>query len=539
MPDIEKEVESNGRALVLRAAGLVSVFLLLARALGLVREIITQAFLGTDTVAANAYAIAVQFPDAIFFVIAGGAMSSAFIPTFAAYFAHDDAAGGWRLFSGVINLLLIAVTAVVVVTAVFAPGFVQFFFNQKIAEAPEILPQTVRLVRIMLASTIIFGVSGVVMGALQARQHFLMPAIAPILYNLGIIVGGFFIKPAEFGLSIGAVIGAVAHLIIQLPALQKRGGVYTAVFSLNDPGIRQVLRLMGPRVLGLSFSQLNQFVILFLTGRFSQLPLGSFVALRVAFRITILPQGIIGQALGIAAFPTLATLAAKAAYDEMRRILTDSMRILFFLGLPITILMMILRVPIITILFERGLFDEESTRFAAWALLFYALGLIALIALEVVNRTFYALSDTWTPVVAGAFQIVLMGVLSYWFGLFLFPGLGLLPLGGLALGFSLSNILELLILWLLLRRKMGRLDSRHLLYGAGQMCVAGLVMVVLLIGGLQLTHSSNVWIQLGMAGSVGSIGYLVASWLLNISEMKQLWTVMNRIFTRLKTQKPG
>jgi hypothetical protein len=175
-----------------------------------------------------------------------------------------------------------------------------------------------------------------------------------------------------------------------------------------------------------------------------------FDDVRKTDKLTLLPQGVIGQALGIAAFPTPATMAAKSAYDEMRKIITDSLRILLFLGLPITVIFMLLGIPIITILFERGAFTANSTQFASFALIFYAVGLIPLIALEVVNRAFYALSDTLTPVLAGGVQILMMGMLSYVLSQFLFPQWNLLPLGGLALGLSISNLLELLLLlWLL------------------------------------------------------------------------------------------
>lgn len=526
--DNEVEEIENGRSLVLRAAGLVGIFFILARGLGLVREIIINGFLGTDSVAAQAYGLANQFPDAIFFVIAGGAMGSAFIPTFAAYFADDDEEGGWRLFSGVINLLLVVLIVVTAVTAVFAPQFVIFFFKQKLIEQPEILPETVKLMRIMLLSTLIFGVGGIVTAALQSHQHFLFPAIAPILYNVGIIVCGFLIKPPQLGLAIGAVVGSMGYLLVQLPALKQKGGKYTAVLTLRDPGIQKVLRLMGPRVLGLSFSRLNSIVIVFLTGRFTVLSNNSFVALNTALRVSLLPQGIIGQALGTAAFPTLATLAAKSNYGEIRKILSDSLRIIYFLALPITIVLMMLSTPIIKLLFERGEFTPESTRFTAWALVFFALGLFSLTALELINRTFFALSDTWTPVIAGAVQIVAMTLLSSYFSLSLFPSLNLLSLGGIALGFSLSNIVEVMVLWFLLRRKMGRLSSTYLLKGIGQMSLAGIVMAGLMWGTLSILPSENTLIQLISTGAVGAMAYFVACFALNIPELQQLLRLRHR-----------
>ncbi|MEM7331543.1 MAG: murein biosynthesis integral membrane protein MurJ [Chloroflexota bacterium] len=523
----------NGRSFVLRAAGLVGIFFLLARVLGLVREVITQSFLGTQTPAANAYALAIQFPDAIFFVIAGGALGSAFIPTFSAYFVNEDEAGGWALFSGVLNLLMVTLIVVTGLTAVFAPQFVTLFFQQKIAEQPEILPETVRLMRIMLISTIIFGFGGLITGVLHAHQHFLFPAIAPILYNLFIIIFGFLIDPPQLGLAIGAVVGSLAYLLVQLPTLIQKGVQYSFLLSLTDPGIRKVLRLMGPRVLGLSFSRLNTFVITALTGRFAILENGSFAALMVAFRVMLLPQGIIGQALGTAAFPTLSALAAKQNYEEMRKILNDSLRIIYFLGLPISIMFMLLSRPIMQILFERGEFTAVSTQFSAWGLSFFAIGLFAITALEVINRTFYALSDTWTPVIAGAIQIVGMVILSTWFSLSLFPALNLLPLGGIALGLSLSNLLEVILLWFLLRRKMGGLNGRYFLQGVWQMSIAGAGMAgIILLLQRTVLGQAPAWIDLVVNGIIGSGIYLFIIMILKVPELRQFLALIQRRLLR-------
>ncbi|MCP4419839.1 MAG: murein biosynthesis integral membrane protein MurJ [Chloroflexi bacterium] len=448
---------SNSRALVLRAAGLVGVAVLLSRIVGLVREVVIRANLGIITLPAEAYEIAVRFPEAIFLIIAGGAIGSAFIPTFAAYFEQDDSVGGWRLFSNVINLVTVVVTAVSLLSILFAPQLVVLLAEQKVDANPDLLPLTVQLMRVMLLSPIIFGASGVIMGALNARQHFLLPALAPTVFNVGIIAGGLLWPDSspygiEMGFALGTVVGAAGHLLIQLPGLRQKEAQYTAVFSLRDPGVRQVLKLMSPRVLGLSFSEINKFLIILLT---DPMVTGSLPALNTAFKLIILPQGIIGQALGIAAFPTLSSLAARGAHKEIRQIFADSLRILLFLGLPFAAIFAVLGRPIISFLFEWGIFGDESTTFVSWALLFYALGLVPLLALEIVARTFYALSDTLTPVLAGGVQIVIMWLLSLWFSQTIFPQQGWLPLGGLALGFSLSNSIELLLLLWLLRRKLG------------------------------------------------------------------------------------
>lgn len=524
----------NSRSLVMRAAGLVGVAVLLSRIVGLVREIVIRANLGITTLPAEAYEIAVRFPETIFLIIAGGAIGSAFIPTFAAYFEQDDSVGGWRLFSYVINLLTLVVTAVSLISILFAPQLVTWLADEKIASNPELLPLTVRLMRIMLLSPIIFGASGVIMGALNARQHFLLPALAPTVYNVGIIAGGLLWpanRPEEvaIGFAVGTVVGAVGHFLVQLPGLKQKEARYTAVFSLRDPGVRQVMRLMSPRVLGLSFSEINKFLIILLT---DPMATGSLPALNTAFRLIIMPQGIIGQALGIAAFPTLSSLAARGEKAEMRQIFADSLRILLFLGLPFSVVFAVVGQPIVSFLFERGILGDEGILFVSWALLFYALGLVPLLALEVVARTFYALSDTLTPVLAGGVQIVIMWLLSLWFSQTIFPQMGWLPLGGLALGFSVSNVFEVLLLLWLLRRKLGGIQGFSLFNGLWRMVVASMLMA----GSMWLVRGwlvdTAVLIQLIVVSVVGGLVYVLACAILQLEELSRLWQYGRRRLNR-------
>ena len=522
----ENEAENQGksnRSLILHAAGLVGAAMLLSRAVGLVREMVTRSSLGVLTVEATAYEIAKAVPETIFLIIAGGAIGSAFIPTFAAYFTRDDENGAWYLFSAVINLITIAISVVALAAMLFAPQIVSFLYSENIAAQPELLDQTVRLMRIMLITPIIFGASGVIMGALNARQHFLLPALAPTIYNLGIIAGAVLLGPiigAAMGLAVGTVIGAAGHFLIQIPGLIRKHAHYLFVFTLRDPGVRKVLWLMAPRVLGQSFSELNKLLILYLTG---SMTLGTLPAFNAAFRLIILPQGVLGQAVGIAAFPTLSTLAAEHKYGDMRRIISGSLRLLLFLGMPVTIFLMMLRIPIITILFERGLFDADSTEVVANALFLMSLGLVALLLLEVISRSFYSLSDTLTPVLAGGVQVVLMVALTLWLRDTIFAPRGWMPLGALALGFSLSNYGEVAVLLWLLRRKLGGLDSAALLDSFGRILLASLTMVGSMWLVLSRLNANALWVQLIVGGIIGAAVYLLASWLLRVKEVQQVF----------------
>lgn len=508
---------------VWRAAGIVSAAFVASRLLGLVRDVVIGYYFGATSLEVNAYRIATRIPETIFFIIAGGALGSAFIPTFAAYFARDDAAGGWRLFSAIVNLVLLTLTILSALMAIFAAPFLTLYLPE-IAEQPQLLALTTDLLRILLISTVIFGASGVFMGALNARQHFLLPALAPIVYNLGIIAGAvlgaeteLFSANAVMGLAWGTVAGAAGHLLVQLPGLRRKGAEYTPLVTLRHPGVQQVFRLMAPRVLGLSFSQINNLIIPVLARS-----LLVIAPLDFAWKIVLMPQSILGQALGIAAFPTFATLAAEMKLPRMRRILADTLRLILFLSLPATILLMLLSRPIVSLAFERGAFSAADTDLTAWALLFYAPGLVALAGLEVVSRAFYALEDTLTPVLAGGLQLAAMAALALSFSHWLFPALGWPSLGGLALGVSLSNLLETgLLLWLL-RRKMAGIGGRRLWHGLWRMCAAGALMAAVTWWLTRQLTGAPLLGQIIASSLAGGGVYLAASWLLQLDELRQV-----------------
>lgn len=523
--EMKEEAAPAEQGQVWRAAGIVSAAFVASRLLGLVRDAVIGYYFGATSVEANAYRIATRIPETLFFIIAGGALGSAFIPTFSAYFARGDARGGWRLFSAIVNLVLLVLALVAIVAAIFARQFLLVYLPE-IAGQPELLRLTISLLRVLLISTVIFGASGVFMGALNARQHFVLPAVAPIVYNLGIIGGaivagetGFFAGESVMGLAWGTVIGAAGHLLIQVPGLRGKGASYRPLLTLRHPGVRQVLQLMAPRVLGLSFSQINNLIIPALARS-----LLVIAPLDYAWKIVLMPQSILGQALGIAAFPTFSTLAARMELPRMRRILADTLRLIVFLGLPAMILLMILSRPIVSLAFERGAFSAGDTDLTAWALLFYAPGLLALAGLEVVSRAFYALADTRTPVLAGALQLAAMAGLALAFSHWLFPTLGWNSLGGLALGVSLSNLLETLLLLWLLRRKMAGIAGRRLWGGAWRMGFAGLLMAGSTLGVRNLTGQSPLLWQLVASSVAGGASYLLASWVLDLKEVRDVAT---------------
>ena len=528
-PITEEEEPEDGsnenQRQVFRAAGIVAIAFVFSRLLGLGREVVIRAYYGVDTIEATAYALANRFPDLIFNVAVGGALASAFIPTFAAYFAKEDEEGGWKLFSAVINIVLVTTSVLAGLVALFAPQLVVGFLPVGDGDNSELLSLTVRMMRVMLLSTIIFGVSGVFMGALQARQHFTAPAFAASIYNLGIIVGTVVLAPNAMGLAYGAVLGALGHAAVQLPALRHQTARYAPIFAVGDGGVRQVFVLMGPRVLGLSFSYLNRFVLPLLT---RPLILGSLPALDNAFQVMLMPYSVLGQAIGTAAFPTLSMLAAKESWGEMRQILATALRSILFLGLPITAGLMVLSRPLVTVLFERGAFDADDTALVAAGLFFYAIALIALAWLDVTSRAFYALGDTVTPVVAGMVQLPLMAGMAALFAYVLFPMMGWPALGGIALGFSVSNWLETAVLLWLLSRRIGGVNGHDLLNGLGQMGLATVVMGAAVWGANWLTAGLHPLFLLAAGGALGAVVYFGICWLLGVREVLGLVATVQR-----------
>ena len=510
-----------GKRQIARAAGLVMVFFVLSRLLGLAREMIIGARFGTSA-DLDAYLAAFRLPDLLFQLVAGGALGSAFIPTFTGYLADGDREGAWRLASGVANLVVVIMTAVAILAAVLAPWLVQKIIAPGFDPAQQVL--AARLMRLMLVTPVVFGVSGLVMGALNAHQHFLWPAAAPIVYNLSIVGGALALASnlGVTGLAIGVVIGAVLHLLVQVPGLVRFKARYWPVLTLHDPGVREVGRLMAPRVLGLAAVQVNFLINTVLASGLTE---GSLSALNFAWLMMLLPQGVFAQAVATAAFPTFSALVARGEADEMRHTLSATLRAIFFLSVPAAVGLLVLRVPLIQALFQRGAFEASSTEAVAWALAFYALGLPAHAGIEVVARAFYALHDTHTPVVISVVAMGLNVVLSLVL-------IGPLLHGGLALANTVATTLELLGMMILIRRRLGGIGGRQLIHASGRVVLAALLMGGVLWAALSLAgeeiNQGGALVKAGGGILLGAVVYLGVSWAVGVRELQAVGQLIRR-----------
>ncbi|MBN1564760.1 MAG: murein biosynthesis integral membrane protein MurJ, partial [Anaerolineae bacterium] len=406
------EHTTSARALsdgqIARTAGLVMLGFLASGILGIVRQSAIGAAFGAGA-KLDAYLAAGQVPETLFVLVAGGALGSAFIPVFARFLAAGDEAGAQRLANGVLTLMLVAATVLAGIALVFAAPIVDYVLMPGAEPATQDL--TVELMRIMLITVIIFGASGLFMGILNARQHFIAPAFAPSMYNIGLIFGALVLARGDnvYGLAWGAVIGAGLHLGIQVPFMLRQRFRYRPALSLNVPGVREVLWLMGPRVLGLGVVRVNFWVN---TALASGMVAGSIAALNWAFTLMFTVIGVLGQSVGTALFPTLSNLSAQQDTDDFRRTLAGALRSVLFLSIPAGIGLAVAATPVIRLLFERGDWTSTDTAGTAWALALFSVGLAGHTVLEILVRAFYALHDTWTPVKVGTATMLLNIVLS-------------------------------------------------------------------------------------------------------------------------------
>ncbi len=514
---------NRGGRQIAKAAMLVMALFVVSRVFGLVREMVVGALFGTSA-AYDAYQAAARIPEMIFLVVAGGALGSAFIPAFADHMAKEDHAGAWRLASAIVNLALIVLTVTAGLTAVFAPVLVRTVIAPGFDPPQQAL--TARLLRLMLLSPIIFGASGIVMGALNAHQHFLLPALAPSVYNLSIIGGALLLGPrlGVMGMAVGVVVGAALHLLVQVPGLMRYGARYIPTLGLDDPSVREVGRLMAPRVLGTAVIQLNFVVNNSLASMMGE---GAVSAINYAWLLMMLPQGVFAQAVGTAAFPTFAEQVARGERDEMRSTLVATLRAVFFLSIPATVGLLVLGRPLVGLLFERGAFEAGSTEAVTWALAFYALGLVGYAGLEIVARAFYALHDTLTPVWVGGLAMGLNVALSLTlpgvFGLVGWP-----HHAGLALANSVAILLELVALLVLMQRRMNGLEGRRTLTAFAKSGLAALAMGVVLLGWQAVLPGAGSLVLGGGGIVLGVAVYLGAALLLRVEELRALARLVGR-----------
>jgi putative peptidoglycan lipid II flippase len=499
--------------------------LILSSAVGLLRYVLVTRAFGTSA-ANDAFNTAIRLPDFLFNLMAGGALASAFIPTYTAFLVAEKREAADRLVSAVGSWIFILLAAGAAVLAVLAPQMVHSVLAPGYTD-PVKIQTTVSLLRILLLCPIVFGISGLVMGILNAHHRFFLSALAPMFYSLGWIFGVLFLAPTMgiYGLAWGVVLGAVLHLAVQLPALVSLHRSYRFTLDASDPAVRNVVRLMAPRAVGQSAVQMNFLVNTLLA---SSQPVGSITALNLAFNLMTTPEAVFAQAGATAAFPTLSAQVSRGEIDSMRSTLLSILRGVFYLALPSSIGMILLATPIIQMIYERGVFNAQSTAMTVWALYFYSAGLVAHSMVEVLVRAFYAMQDTVIPVAVAVGGMILNVGLSLAF-VAAFTAAGWMPHGGLALANSLATFVEMTALILLLRGKIDHLMDREGWLSLGRTAVSAGAMAAALLLWIRWPPADSKWI-LGLGGiAVGMAVYFGVSLAIGSQEARStLRTVIAR-----------
>ncbi len=506
-------MENRRRHLVLNTL-LVAASFGLAAAAGLLRNVIIARQFGIGA-QLDAYYAAFKLPDFLFTIVAGGSLATAFVPIFAGLLAGGDRQAAWKLASAVTNLVAIAVSVLALLAGLLAPWLVRVLVAPGFDAPAQV--ETAAVMRLVLVSTLIFGVSAVQTSILHSFKHFLLPALAPAVYPLGIAAAAWWLAPrwGVRGLAAGAIIGAALHLAIKMPALLRFGFRWWPVLDVRSPAVRKVALLMGPRILDLTVFHLTVLATSNIASRISS---GSVSALEWGWDAMQLPETIIGTAFGLVALPTLSDLAARGDIAGLKSTLGETLRAVLTLTVPAALGLILLGRPLLQLLYQRGAFDAGATEAVYAALRFYALGLVGHSCLELAARAFFAQQDTVTPllIAAGA------AVLHISLGLVLKTALGH---GGLALADSAAISVEVLVLLLGLRRRWQGIEGWQTLQSLLRVLAATLAMGIVVCGALWLGERAGLsaFLLVAAGAAAGGLTYLVAAWALRVEGLR--WTL--------------
>ncbi|MFQ6066503.1 MAG: murein biosynthesis integral membrane protein MurJ [bacterium] len=451
---------------VIKAAGVVGLGTFLSRILGLVRLQVIAYIFGYSAIT-DAFWIGFTLPNLLRSLLAEGALSAAFIPVFSEWLAKKGEKEAKKLANNVLNILLLLLVAVVGLGAFLAPYYVPYLaFGFR--KAPFQLSLAIKLTQAMFPFLLFISLAALAMAFLNCKGHFATPAFAPLLFSVAVILSALFLTP-QFGiysLAVGVVVGGGMQFLFQIPSLIRRGFRYCPALSFKDPGIGKIGKLIVPATLGGITLQVNVLINRVFA---STLIPGSISALLYAMRLIQFPLGLFAIALSTAIFPTFSYLAAKEKVGELREMVSLGVRMVLFVLIPSTVGLIIIRGPLISLLFQHGAFLAEDTLMTAETLVFYSLGLFAMGEVMVLTRAFYSLQDIFTPVKVSILVLILNVGLNL---LLISP----LKHSGLALATSLSMFANGAVLLVLLRRKLERIEGRKILNSFLKISLATAVM---------------------------------------------------------------
>lgn len=500
---------------------MIALFTVISKVLGLVRDRILANYFGAGSVLDSYYA-AFKLPDLIFNSLVLGALASAFIPVFTRVWLEDKAKA-YRLANVILNYLLLILIGLSGIMFFLAPDLTSLIVPGFVGEQLE---QTIMLTRIMLLSIIFFGVSNVVGGILNSLKKFFTFSLAPVFYNLGIIFGitVFYPRLGLQGLAWGVVFGSLLHLLVQLPEVWQSGWHYRWFWQVTGE-VKRVFKLMVPRTIGLAANQLNLLVMTMVA---STLMTGSLAIFNLANNLQSFPSSIFGVSLAIAVFPVFSEALALKEQGRFVQVFSLHFRRILFLIIPISVLILLLRAQLVRVILGSGQFDWQDTYYTAQTLGWFVISLFAQSLIPMLARTFYALEDTKTPVIISLVTIAVNILGSVILG----RSLGV---EGLALAFSGASILNMILLLMVLRLRLGYLDDKKIIWSTFKISVnsllaGGVIYIILrfMANLVDMRTFIGIFLQGLVAGSVGLVFYLAVSLLTNCEEIKVVKQWLNK-----------
>lgn len=515
---VAAEPDLPARSSMARSAVLIGVLFLVSRVLGLLREIILANRFGTSS-DYDAYVSAFRIPDLLFLVVMSGAFGAAFIPVFGGFLARNEKDKADRLASAVITWTALITVLLGAITFVFASPLMRYVVAPDLP--PDAMDLAIKTMRMLLLSPLLLGMGIAAKGILETHLQFTLPALAPVVYNLSIVLAAIFLAP-RFGIegvTVGVLIGAALHVGIQIPGVIRTGLRFRPTLSWQVAGLSEVGILLLPRVIGQAAFQINFVAVNHFA---SQTGEGSVSALNYAWQMLMLPNGVLALSISTVVFPTMAKQFELGQLGAFRATLQRGLHPLLFLLVPATIGLFEFRTSLFQTIFQSGNFTANSTILASEPLAFLALGLVWYGLVEVLARTFYAMKDTVTPVAAGIFIIVLNIALSK----ALLDSMGHV---GLALSLSLSTFVEALILVVILQRRIGGFGADFGVWLAKIVLATAIMALVaeLIAPRLEVVTAAtslNRLVQLAMLGIAMvacAAAYFLAAWLLDVPEARK------------------
>ena len=508
---------------IMQAAGLLMIMMLISRILGYVRDVVLLSSFGQDF-RTDAYYAAFNIPDFIYSVLLGGALGSAFIPIFTQYLAQDKEEDSWIVASTIFNIMLIGAVVLISLGLIFTPQLMELLAPGYDAQTKDL---AVYLTRIMFGQAFFMCLMGIAQGICHSYKKFLAPALGSVLYNVAIIVVGLLLKD-KLGIvafTLGVVFGAFLNFAVQIPTLLDIGLKYKPLIDLHHEGVKKFFVLLVPVFVGLSVTHLNTFVG---TNLGSSLGEGVVTALSNAQRLMMLPVGVFAISIAVASFPSMAAHVAQGKMDAYKEDLSLSFRTIVFINVPAAVGMAVLSVPIVRAMYMQGEFTLANMDLTADALVFYCIGLLGYGAQHALNRGFYAIQDTKSPVALNVgiifVNIVLSIVLSK-----------IMDYRGLALAYSIAGLLSIVALLWGLNSKVGKLGRRRIIISCFKSAISAAVMGVGVYFTAQFLENSwdmtLKWAQISqvvIAVIVGVVIYSLMASVLKMEEMKEALKIVKR-----------